>query len=201
MKDIPPPPASPQSPRDKFALIVGRGPAPHPMDTFDRKAATVYNEDGTRNAEKSRAKFKAMFQPKPVGLERVNHMFCVALIWKDKVGLKRVADLIGRVYDWAVVRWRLDDYSYDFANAKTDLEMTRVRKSRRADFLIRYGYTLEESPSFRVRTLGERLERMMKVPEIIQPLFDTPEVKEQRRRDTLARLPDLERRLAATDRG
>lgn len=175
--------------RPTFTTIDGAGPPLPPWHGIQAKDVVVRNPDGTNNVDAGVKKLRAFMMPNPTPMERVDRAFCQAIIWTDEHGMARTSNVIGRLYDWATLRWPLNEFAYAWARAKTPIEFARLRKSSHGEFLERYGYTLDESPSFRTRTFKARLEAGLVLPHVLRPIFSELEERTRERKANHGRMP------------
>jgi hypothetical protein len=175
--------------RPTFSTIDGAGPPAPPWHGIKAKDVVVRNPDGTNNVEAGVKKLRALMMPKPTRMERIDRAFCQAIIWTDEHGMARTTIIIGRIYDWATVRWPLNEFAYAWAQAKNPLDIARLKKSSHGEFLTRYGYTFDDPPSFRTRTFKARLEAGLVLPGVLRPIFSDLEERTRERKGNHGRMP------------
>ena len=90
-------------------------------------------------------------------IKRIGAQIAALIVATDKRGFLRTSALVGRVYDFLCAHVKgLDDSYYLIVRAKTPMDWARINRMPVMVFCTGLGYSLTDTPSFKVRTLKSR---------------------------------------------
>ena len=122
---------------------------------LDFDGTEVRRTNGSIDYEASNKKLMRSMTSTP--LKRIGAHIAGLIVATDRRGFVRTSVLVGRFYDYLCARVKgFDDSYYLIVRAKTPIDWARINRMPVMVFCAGLGYSLTDTPSFKVRTLKSR---------------------------------------------